>query len=214
MPTANQLVRKGRATPKVKTKTPHCGSAASAASARVYDDSKKPNSALRKVARVRLRTASRSVRTSPARATTFGAAQGRARPAHERHGGRRLHPRRGPQPPGALGRARPRRSRQDLPGFRYKVIRGGLDSAGVTERRQAPLEVRREEGVGDAPPRRDPAAHDRGRRRPRLGARRAGRQPAHAERQEVRRRAHRSTTRSRSRPRRPASRSSRCSSRP
>jgi small subunit ribosomal protein S12 len=26
---------------------------------------------------------------------------------------------------------------RDLPGFRYKVIRGGLDSAGVTERRQA-----------------------------------------------------------------------------
>ena len=39
----------------------------------------------------------------------LGAAQGRPRAAHERHRGHRLHPRRGPQPAGALDRARARR---------------------------------------------------------------------------------------------------------
>ena len=39
----------------------------------------------------------------------LGAAQGRPRAAHERHGGHLLHPRRGAQPPGALGGARARR---------------------------------------------------------------------------------------------------------
>ena len=42
----------------------------------------------------------------------LGAAQGRPRPAHQRDGGHLLHPGRGPQPSGALGRPRARRPRQ------------------------------------------------------------------------------------------------------
>src|SRR5207249_4982909 len=41
----------------------------------------------------------------------LGAAEGRARSAHQRHGGQRLHSRRGAQPAGALCRAHPRRPR-------------------------------------------------------------------------------------------------------
>ena len=68
MPTVNQLVRKGRLTKKAKVKTPALRGAPQkrGVCTRVYTTTpKKPNSALRKVV---------------------------ARPAHERHGGRRLHP--------------------------------------------------------------------------------------------------------------------------
>ena len=57
MPTVNQLVRKGRTTPKTKTKTPALRGAPQkrGVCTRVYTTTpKKPNSALRKVARVRL----------------------------------------------------------------------------------------------------------------------------------------------------------------
>ena len=57
MPTVNQLVRKGRATPKMKTKTPALRGAPQkrGVCTRVYTTTpKKPNSALRKVAKVRL----------------------------------------------------------------------------------------------------------------------------------------------------------------
>src|SRR5437667_5256709 len=47
----------------------------------------------------------------------FGAAQGRTRPSHERGGGRRVHPGRGPQPAGALRRARPRWLDEGPPGL-------------------------------------------------------------------------------------------------
>ena len=75
----------------------------------------------------------------------LGAAQGRARPADERDGGHRLHPRRGPQPAGALRRARPRRPRQG-PAGRPLQGRSAARStpSGVADRKQAPLEVRRE----------------------------------------------------------------------
>ena len=56
MPTTNQLVRKGRQTPKAKTKTPALRGAPQkrGVCTRVYTTTpKKPNSALRKVARVR-----------------------------------------------------------------------------------------------------------------------------------------------------------------
>ena len=33
---------------------------------------------------------------------------------------------------------------KDLPGVRYKVVRGTLDAAGVSDRKQGPLQVRRE----------------------------------------------------------------------
>ena len=67
----------------------------------------------------------------------LGAAQGRPRAADQRHGGHGLHPRRGPQPAGALRRARPRRPRQGPAGLRYKVVRGTLDAAGVSDRKKA-----------------------------------------------------------------------------
>mgnify|MGYP003694714129 CR=1 FL=1 len=88
MPTTNQLVRKGRQSPQAKTKTPALRGAPQkrGVCTRVYTTTpKKPNSALRKVARVRL---------------TNGMEVGD------------VHPGRGSQPAGALGRADPRRPRQ------------------------------------------------------------------------------------------------------
>ncbi len=85
VPTIAQLVRKGRQTKATKTKTPALRGAPQrrGVCTRVYTTTpKKPNSALRKVARVRLTSGRR---------------------------GHRLHPRRRPQPPGALDRPGPRR---------------------------------------------------------------------------------------------------------
>jgi small subunit ribosomal protein S12 len=113
VPTVNQLVRKGRVTPKVKTKTPALRGAPQkrGVCTRVYTTTpKKPNSALRKVARVRL--------TNGMEVGAYIPGEGHNLQEHSVvlvRGGRV----------------------KDLPGFRYKVIRGGLDSAGVTERRQA-----------------------------------------------------------------------------
>jgi len=69
-----------------------------------------PNSALRKVAKVRLTQRLRS---------------------HQ------LHRRRRPQSPGTLGRPDPRGRVKDLPGVRYHMVRGSLDTAGVKDRKQA-----------------------------------------------------------------------------
>src|SRR5918993_4801591 len=113
MPTVNQLVRKGRVSPKAKTKTPALRGAPQkrGVCTRVYTHTpKKPNSALRKVARVRL--------TNGMEVGAYIPGEGHNLQEHSVvlvRGGRV----------------------KDLPGFRYKVIRGGLDSAGVTERRQA-----------------------------------------------------------------------------
>ena len=122
MPTVNQLVRKGRKNPKAKTKTPALRGAPQkrGVCTRVYTTTpKKPNSALRKVARVRL--------TNQMEVGAYIPGEGHNLQEHSVvliRGGRV----------------------KDLPGFRYKVIRGGLDTSGVSDRRQAPLEVRREEG--------------------------------------------------------------------
>ena len=113
MPTANQLVRKGRTTPKTKTKTPALRGAPQkrGVCTRVYTTTpKKPNSALRKVAKVRLTNGFEVIGYIPGEGHNL-----------QEHSVVLI---RG-------GRVR------DLPGFRYKVVRGGLDSAGVTERRQA-----------------------------------------------------------------------------
>ena len=113
MPTVNQLVRKGRKSPRAKTKTPALRGAPQkrGVCTRVYTTTpKKPNSALRKVARVRL--------TNSMEVGAYIPGEGHNLQEHSVvlvRGGRV----------------------KDLPGFRYKVIRGGLDSAGVTERRQA-----------------------------------------------------------------------------
>ena len=121
MPTTSQLVRKGRKPPKRKLSTPGLKSGKGrkrkvaapqrrGVCTRVYTVTpKKPNSALRKVARVRI--------TGSMEVTAYIPGEGHNLQEHSVvlvRGGRV----------------------KDLPGFRYKVIRGGLDAAGVGERRQ------------------------------------------------------------------------------
>ena len=113
MPTINQLVRKGRVAPKAKTKTPALRGAPQkrGVCTRVYTTTpKKPNSALRKVARVRL--------TNGMEVTTYIPGEGHNLQEHSVvlvRGGRV----------------------KDLPGVRYKVVRGTLDAAGVSDRKKA-----------------------------------------------------------------------------
>src|SRR4029079_10427384 len=63
----------------------------------------------------------------------------------ERDRGRRLHPGRGPQPPGALGRARPRRPRQGPAGLPLQGDPGRARRLGRRRPQAGPLEVRRQE---------------------------------------------------------------------
>ena len=112
MPTVNQLVRKGRTKPKTRTKTPALRGAPQkrGVCTRVYTTTpKKPNSALRKVARVRL--------TNGEETTTYIPGEGHNLQEHS------VVLIRG-------GRVR------DLPGIRYKVIRAALDTSGVSDRKQ------------------------------------------------------------------------------
>jgi small subunit ribosomal protein S12 len=112
VPTVNQLVRKGRTAPKGKTKTPALAGAPQrrGVCTRVFTHTpKKPNSALRKVARVRL--------TNQMEDTTYIPGEGHNLQEHSVvlvRGGRV----------------------KDLPGVRYKVIRAALDAAGVSDRQQ------------------------------------------------------------------------------
>ncbi|MEK7704799.1 MAG: 30S ribosomal protein S12 [Myxococcota bacterium] len=112
MPTINQLVRHGRAKPHVKNKTPALQGSPQkrGVCVRVYTSTpKKPNSALRKVARVRL--------TNGFEVTTYIPGVGHNLQEHSvvlLRGGRV----------------------KDLPGVRYHIIRGTLDSVGVEGRRQ------------------------------------------------------------------------------
>ena len=112
MPTINQLVRKGREDKVSKTKTPALKGSPQrrGVCTRVYTTTpKKPNSALRKVARVRL--------TNQMEVGAYIPGEGHNLQEHSVvliRGGRV----------------------KDLPGFRYKVIRAALDAGGVTERRQ------------------------------------------------------------------------------
>ena len=113
MPTIEQLVRKGRASKQSKTKTPALKGAPQrrGVCTRVFTTTpKKPNSALRKVARVRL--------TSGVEVSAYIPGVGHNLQEHSIvlvRGGRV----------------------KDLPGVRYKVIRGALDAAGVRERKQS-----------------------------------------------------------------------------
>ena len=112
MPTIQQLVRKGRQSKVVKTKAPALKSNPQqrGVCTRVYTTTpKKPNSALRKVARVRL--------TNAMEVTTYIPGEGHNLQEHSVvliRGGRV----------------------KDLPGVRYHIIRGTLDTSGVTNRRQ------------------------------------------------------------------------------
>ena len=113
MPTLNQLVRKGRSKIKTKTNSPALQACPQkrGVCTRVYTQTpKKPNSALRKVARVRL--------TNGIEVTTYIPGIGHNLQEHSIvliRGGRV----------------------KDLPGVRYHVVRGTLDSAGVANRKQA-----------------------------------------------------------------------------
>jgi small subunit ribosomal protein S12 len=112
MPTINQLVRKGRKRIKKKTNTPALKSAPQkrGVCTRVYTSTpKKPNSALRKVARVRL--------TTGVEVTAYIPGIGHNLQEHSVvlvRGGRV----------------------KDLPGVRYHIVRGTLDTLGVEDRRQ------------------------------------------------------------------------------
>ena len=113
MPTIQQLVRKGRQSKTTKTKTPALKGAPQrrGVCTRVYTNTpKKPNSALRKVARVRL--------TSGMEITAYIPGEGHNLQEH------------------SIVLVRGGRVR-DLPGVRYKIIRGVLDTLGVADRKQA-----------------------------------------------------------------------------
>ena len=112
MPTINQLVRKGRKRIKKKTRTPALKGAPQkrGVCTRVYTSTpKKPNSALRKVARVRL--------TTGVEVTAYIHGIGHNLQEHSVvlvRGGRV----------------------KDLPGVRYHIVRGTLDTLGVEDRKQ------------------------------------------------------------------------------
>ena len=126
MPTVNQLIRKGRKTVSKKVKAPALRFAYNALTNRVVEGKgspqkrgvcvqvktttpKKPNSALRKVARVRL--------TNRMEVTAYIPGEGHELQEHSVvliRGGRV----------------------KDLPGVRYHIVRGALDSSGVANRRQ------------------------------------------------------------------------------
>jgi len=112
MPTINQLIRVQREEPKRKNKTPalHGSPQKRGVCVRVYTTTpKKPNSALRKVARVRL--------TNGIEVTSYIPGVGHNLQEHSVvliRGGRV----------------------KDLPGVRYHIIRGTMDTAGVDDRRR------------------------------------------------------------------------------
>jgi len=112
LPTINQLIRKGRKRIVEKTKAPAMGGCPQkrGVCTRVYTSTpKKPNSALRKVARVRL--------TNKIEVTAYIPGEGHNLQEHSIvliRGGRV----------------------KDLPGVRYHIVRGTMDTAGVADRTQ------------------------------------------------------------------------------
>ena len=113
MPTISQLVRKGRAQSVKRTKSPALQSCPQkrGVCVRVFTQTpKKPNSALRKVARVRL--------TNSIEVSSYIPGEGHNLQEHSLvliRGGRV----------------------KDLPGVRYHVVRGTLDTVGVSDRKQS-----------------------------------------------------------------------------
>jgi small subunit ribosomal protein S12 len=113
LPTINQLIRKGRKVIEYKSKAPAMDSCPQkrGVCTRVYTTTpKKPNSALRKVARVRL--------TNGIEVTAYIPGEGHNLQEHSIvliRGGRV----------------------KDLPGVRYHIIRGAMDTAGVANRKKA-----------------------------------------------------------------------------
>jgi small subunit ribosomal protein S12 len=113
LPTISQLVRHGRKAMKTKTKSPALKGCPQkrGVCTRVYTTTpKKPNSALRKVARVRL--------TNGIEVTSYIPGEGHNLQEHSIvlvRGGRV----------------------KDLPGVRYHIIRGALDTSGVDDRKKS-----------------------------------------------------------------------------
>ena len=113
MPTVNQLVRHGRVAPKTKSKVPALAGSPQkrGVCTRVYTTTpKKPNSALRKVAKVRL--------TNGFEVIGYIGGEGHNLQEHSVvliRGGRV----------------------KDLPGVRYHIVRGSLDTQGVKDRKQS-----------------------------------------------------------------------------
>lgn len=113
MPTIGQIIKTGRTSVKIKSKSPALqgGPMRRGVCIRVYTTTpKKPNSALRKVARVRL--------TNGIEVTSYIGGEGHNLQEHSVvmvRGGKV----------------------KDLPGVRYHIIRGTLDTSGVTARRQS-----------------------------------------------------------------------------
>ena len=113
MPTINQLIRKPRIAKKAKSKVPALANSPQkrGVCTRVYTTTpKKPNSALRKVARVRL--------TNGFEVTSYIGGEGHNLQEHSVvliRGGRV----------------------KDLPGVRYHTVRGSLDTAGVKDSKQS-----------------------------------------------------------------------------
>ena len=113
MPTINQLVRRGRQTPVEKSKSPamaNCPQRRGVCLQVMTRTPKKPNSALRKVAKVRL--------TNGFEVIAYIGGEGHNLQEHSIvlvRGGRV----------------------KDLPGVRYHIVRGALDTPGVDKRRQS-----------------------------------------------------------------------------
>ena len=113
MPTVNQLIRKGREREQFKSKTPlldECPQRRGVCLNVTTTTPKKPNSALRKIARVR--------RTNGMEGTCYIPGEGHNLQEHSVvliRGGRV----------------------KDLPGVRYHIVRGTLDTAGVAKRKQS-----------------------------------------------------------------------------
>ena len=113
MPTINQLVRKGRKRIRARSKAPvleRCPQKRGVCIAVKTQTPKKPNSALRKIARVRL--------SNNREITAYIPGEGHNLQEHSIvlvRGGRV----------------------KDLPGVRYKIIRGTLDTSGIQGRKQA-----------------------------------------------------------------------------
>ena len=112
MPTINQLIRQGRERDVIKSKTPlldNCPQRRGVCLNVTTTSPKKPNSALRKIARVR--------RTNGMEGTCYIPGEGHNLQEHSVvlvRGGRV----------------------KDLPGVRYHIVRGALDSTGVANRKQ------------------------------------------------------------------------------
>ena len=128
MPTIAQLVRKGRQAVKYKSKSPALMACPQrrGVCTRVYTTTpKKPNSALRKVARVRL--------TNGIEVTAYIPGEGHNLQEHSIvmiRGGRV----------------------KDLPGVRYHIVRGALDTAGVNNRQKSRSKYGTKKGKAGAAP--------------------------------------------------------------